>query len=67
MEKHSIGRATKMKMTGWAWDHAKNVADRCAERFKSRTEIERYLLSIGWSVDEIEQMLAYLDRKEKER
>ena len=56
-----------MKMTGWAWDHAKHVADRCAERFKSRTEIERYLLSIGWSVDEIEQMLAYLDRKEKKR
>lgn len=56
-----------MKMTGWAWDHAKYVADRCAERFENRTEFERYLLSLGWSVDEIEQMLAFLDRKEKER
>lgn len=56
-----------MKMTGWTWDHAKYVADRCAERFESRAEFERYLLSIGWSGDEIEQILAYLDRKEKER
>lgn len=52
-----------MKITGWAWDHAKYVVDRCAERFKSRTEIERYLLSIGWSVDEIEQMLAYRQKR----
>jgi len=31
-----------MKMTGWAWDHAKCVADRCAERFESREEIEMH-------------------------
>ena len=32
-----------MKMTGWAWDHAKYVADRCAERFESRTELKDLL------------------------
>ncbi len=56
-----------MKMTGWAWDHAKYVVDRCAERFKSRTDIERYLLAIGWAINEVQQMLAYLDRKEGSR
>ena len=52
-------------MNGWAWDHAKKVADRCAERFGSRTEIERYLLRIGWDVGTVERMLEYLDRKRK--
>lgn len=50
----------------WAWEHAKIVADRCAQRFSSRTEIERYLLSIGWEVATVERMLKYLDRKRKD-
>ena len=56
-----------MKMTGWAWDHAKYVADRCAERFQSRTEIKRYLLAIGWDIGAVEQMLKYIDQKGKQR
>ena len=48
------------------WEHAKNVADRCAKRFSSRTEIERYLLAIGWDVETVERMLKYLDRKRKD-
>ena len=54
-----------MKMTGWAWDHARAVADRCAEKFESKAEIEQYLLPKGWTAEEIAQMLAYLDRKDK--
>lgn len=54
-----------MKMTGWTWDHAKAVADRYADRFKGRTEFERYLLNIGWDTETVEQMLKYLDRKRK--
>lgn len=50
----------------WAWEHAKIVADRCAKRFGSRTEIERYLLSIGWDPSTVERMLKYLDRKRKD-
>lgn len=50
----------------YAWEHAKTVADRCAKRFSSRTEIERYLLSIGWEVTTVEKMLKYLDRKRKD-
>lgn len=52
--------------SGWAWDHAKVVADRCAKRFGSRTEIERYLLAIGWNIATVEKMLKYLDRKIKD-
>ncbi len=48
------------------WDHAKIVADRCAKRFSSRTEIERYLSAIGWDQGMIERMLKYLDRKRKD-
>ena len=47
------------------WEHAKVVANRCAERFSSRTEIERYLAAIGWDWDMIERMIKYLDRKER--
>lgn len=54
-----------MNTTGWAWDHMKVVANRCAERFESRTEIERYLLAIGWDTKSVEQMLKYIDRKRK--
>ena len=50
-----------MKLTGWAWDHARAVADRCARRFRSRAEIERYLLAIGWGDDSVDQTLKYLD------
>lgn len=50
-----------MKLTGWARDHARAVADRCARRFRSRAEIERYLLAIGWNVDSVDQMLKHLD------
>lgn len=49
----------------YAWEHAKVVADRCAKRFSSRTEIERYLASIGWEWGMIERMMRYLDRKRK--
>ena len=55
-----------MSVHGWAWEHAKAVADRCAERFKSRKEIERYLASIGWEQHDIEQMIKYLERKKWE-
>ena len=48
------------------WEHAKVVADRCAKRFSSRTEIERYLASIGWEWSMIERMMKYLDRKRKD-
>lgn len=48
------------------WEHAKMVADRCAKRFSSRTEIERYLASIGWEWFMIERMMTYLDRKRKD-
>ncbi len=49
----------------YAWEHAKIVADRCAKRFSSRTEIERYLSRIGWDWGMIERMMKYLDRKER--
>lgn len=49
--------------TDYAWEHAKTVADRCAKQFGSRTEIERYLLTLGWEVAMVERMLKYLDRK----
>lgn len=44
-------------------EHAKIVAERCAKQFSSRTEIERYLSSIGWDWETIERMMRYLDRK----
>ena len=50
-----------MKLTGWAWDHAREVAGRCTRRFRSRAEIERYLLAIGWNVDSVDQMLKHLN------
>lgn len=49
----------------YAWEHAKIVADRCAKRFSSWTEIERYLASIGWDLGMIERMMRYLGRKRK--
>lgn len=54
-----------MKLTGWAWDHAKEVADRNENRFETRGELEQYLLSMQWTPDEVSQMLAYLDRKNR--
>lgn len=50
----------------YAWEHAKEVADRCAKRFNSRTDIERYLSSIGWEWSMIERMMRHLDRKRKD-
>ena len=47
----------------YRWEHANIVADRCEKRFGSRTEIERYLLAIGWDQPTIERMMRYLDRK----
>lgn len=55
-----------MKLTGWAWDHAKNVIDRNENRFETRGELEQYLLSAYWTPDEVGQMMAYLDRNRKE-
>lgn len=54
-----------MKLTGWACDHAKEVADRNENRFETRGELEQYLLSRYWTPDEVSQMLAYLDRKNR--
>ena len=38
-----------MAMHGWAWEHAKAVADRCAMRFKNPKDIESYLAYCGLS------------------
>ena len=54
------------KIEDYRWEHAKVVIDRCAKRFDSRTEIERYLASIGWEQPMIERMINYLDRKRKD-
>ena len=54
------------KLEDYRWEHAKVVADRCSKRFGSRTEIERYLASIGWEQHMIERMVKYLDRKRKD-
>lgn len=54
------------KIEDFRWEHAKIVADRCAKRFSSRTEIERYLASIGWEWHMIERMMKHLDRKRKD-
>lgn len=57
-----------MKLTGWAWDHAKCVADRCYDRLKDSGELDKledYLLARYWTPDEVSQMLAYLDRKNR--
>lgn len=55
-----------MKLTGWAWDHAKNVIDRNENRFETRGELEQYLLTAHWTPVEVSQMMAYLDRNRKE-
>ena len=49
--------------SGWAWDHAKAVADRCAARFNNNAEIDKYLRNIGWDEPTIKRMLEYIDRK----
>jgi hypothetical protein len=54
-----------MKMTGWAWDHARAVADRNENRFETRGELEQYLLTAHWTPCEVGQMMAYLDRKNR--
>ena len=59
-------RKTMSILVDSAWEHAKVVADRCEKRFSSRTEIERYLLGIGWDAATVERMLKYLDRKRKD-
>lgn len=53
------------KMTGWEWDHAKIVADRCAERYDTLEEVEQHLLAIGWPPEQADQMMGYLRRKRK--
>lgn len=53
-------------MTGWAWDHARAVADRNENRFETRGELEQYLLTAHWTPCEVGQMMAYLDRNRKE-
>lgn len=55
-----------MKLTGWAWDHARAVADRNENRFETRGELEQYLLTAHWTPDEVAQMMVYLDRNRKE-
>lgn len=56
-------RTALEKIEDYRWEHAKIVADRCAKRFGTRTEIERYLTAIGWEQPIIERMIKYLDRK----
>ena len=53
------------KMTGWEWDHAKIVADRCAERYDTLEEVEQHLLEIRWPPEQVEQMMGYLRWKRK--
>ena len=53
------------KMTGWEWDHAKIVADRCAECYDTLEEVEQHLLEIRWPPEQVEQMMGYLRRKRK--
>jgi hypothetical protein len=55
----------KMTIHGWAWDHAKAVAERCAKRFKTNSDIEKYLTYCGWEPQEIEQILQYINRKKE--
>lgn len=55
-----------MKLTGWAWDHARAVADRNENRFETRGELEQYLLTAHWTPCGVGQMMAYLDRNRKE-
>lgn len=55
-----------MKLTGWALDHARAVADRNENRFETRGELEQYLLTAHWTPCEVGQMMAYLDRNRKE-
>ena len=52
-------------MTGWEWDHAKIVADRCAERYDTLEEVEQHLLEIGWPPEQADQMMRYLARRQK--
>lgn len=52
-------------MTGWEWDHAKIVADRCAERYDTLEEVEQHLLEIGWPPEQVDQMMRYLARRQK--
>lgn len=54
-----------MTIHGWAWDHAKAVAERCAQRFKTNSDIEKYLTYCGWEPQEIEQILQYINRKKE--
>nr|DAW26851.1 MAG TPA: hypothetical protein [Caudoviricetes sp.] len=53
------------KMTGWEWDHAKIVADRCAERYSTLEEVKQNLLEIGWPPEQVDQMMSYLRRKRR--
>lgn len=52
-------------MTGWEWDHAKIVADRCVERYDTLEEVEQHLLEIGWPPEQVDQMMSYLRRKRR--
>ena len=63
-ERHLLTKEGNMA-EDYAWEHAKIVADRCAKRFGSRTEIERYLAAIGWEWSMIERMMRYLERKKQ--
>lgn len=44
-------------------DHMKEVAKRCADRyFKNKDDFNSYMLWLGWTQEEIDQMIKYIER-----
>ena len=54
------------KYSGWELDHMKVVANRCAQKFVTAEQIERYLSNMCcWEPDAIKCMISYLLRSNK--
>lgn len=54
------------KYSGWELDHMKVVANRCAQKFVTAEQIERYLSNMCcWEPDAIKCMISYLRRSNK--
>lgn len=44
-------------------DHMKEVAKRCTDRyFKNKDDFNSYMLWLGWTQEEIDQMIKYIER-----
>lgn len=44
-------------------DHMKEVAKRCADRYsKNKDDFNSYMLWLGWTQEEIDQMIKYIER-----